>query len=291
MLGFSALGNLLQSYSMGLKYASGIFALFLLLLFLLKLLFFPKMILEDMKNPIMASVSGTLSMSLMLLSGYLRPTYTVFPYIVWILGVALHFALIVYFTIQFIFKLDIKKVFASYYIVYVGIVVASVTSPLFNAQQFGRVMFYFGLITFVALFILVSYRYIKYKTVPEPAKPLICIYAAPLSLCIVGYIQSFQTKSFAFLITMLVIAVAIYIFALVEAIICFKLQFYPSYAAFTFPFVISAIALKQSVAVSKALGHNLSSLSVVVTIETIIATVFVLYAFIRYMMNIFLRNN
>ena len=77
MLGTAALGNLLQSYSEGIRYACGIFAAFLLLLILLKLILFPNMIKEDMGNPIMASVAGTFSMALMILSTYVKP-YIIF---------------------------------------------------------------------------------------------------------------------------------------------------------------------------------------------------------------------
>ena len=64
MLGAAALGNLLQSYSEGIRYVCGVFAAFLLILALLKLIMFPGAVKEDMKNPIMASVSGTFPMAI-----------------------------------------------------------------------------------------------------------------------------------------------------------------------------------------------------------------------------------
>ena len=73
MLGAAALGNLLQSYSEGIRYVCGIFAAFLLILVLLKLIMFPGAVKEDMGNPIMASVSGTFPMALMILSTYVKP--------------------------------------------------------------------------------------------------------------------------------------------------------------------------------------------------------------------------
>ena len=50
MLGFAALGNLLQSYSEGIRSVCGIVAGVLLVLLILKLVCFPGMIREDMKN-------------------------------------------------------------------------------------------------------------------------------------------------------------------------------------------------------------------------------------------------
>lgn len=180
-----------------------------------------------------------------------------------------------------------SKVFASYYIVYVGIAVAAVTAPAYEKLAIGSAAFWFGFVTLILLLVLVTYRYIKYKEVPEPAKPLICIYAAPTSLCIAGYVQSVMPKSYNFLIAMLVVATIIYIFALVKAVGYLKLSFYPSYAAFTFPFVISAIASKQTMACAANMGHPLPFLQYVVLVETIIAVALVAYTYIRFMGFIF----
>ena len=283
MLGLAALGNLLQSYSEGIRYVCGIFAAFLLVLVLLKLIMFPQMIKEDMKNPIMASVAGTFPMALMLLSTYVKPFIGKGAYYIWLFAIALHVVLIVYFTVKFIAKLQMPKVFASYFIVYVGIVVASVTAPAYEKISIGTVAFWFGFVTLVLLLILVTYRYVKFKKVPDPAKPLICIYAAPTSLCIAGYIQSVTPKSYGFILAMLAVATVIYIFALVKAVGYLKMPFYPSYAAFTFPFVISAIASKQTMACAANMGKPLPFLKYVVLIETVIAVILVVYTFVRYM--------
>ena len=135
--------------------------------------------------------------------------------------------------------------------------------------------------------VLVTYRYLKFKEIPDPAKPLICIYAAPMSLCLAGYVQSVTPKSRVFLLAMLAVATVLYIFALVKAIGYLRLPFYPSYAAFTFPFVISAIAAKQSMACCANMEQPLPWLKPVVLIETIIAVVLVVYTFIRFLGAIF----
>lgn len=287
MLGTAALGNLLQSYGEGIRNGCGIFATFLLILVLLKLIMFPGMIKEDMGNPIMASVSGTFTMALMILSTYVKPYIGQAAYIIWLLAIILHIVLIVYFTVKFVVKLQMPKVFASYYIVYVGIVVAAVTAPAYEQLGIGAATFWFGFVTLILLLVLVTYRYVKVKEVPNPAKPLICIYAAPTSLCIAGYVQSVTPKSYGFLMGMFVVATVIYIFALVKAVGYLKLPFFPSYAAFTFPFVISAIASKQTMACVANMGHPMPSLQYVVLIETIIAVILVVYTYIRFMGAIF----
>lgn len=290
MLGFAALGNLLQSYGEGIRYVCGIVAAFILVLVLLKVILFPQMIKEDMKNPIMASVAGTFPMALMLLSTYVKPFIGAAAKYLWFFAIGLHVVLIIYFTVRFILKLQMPKVFASYYIVYVGIVVAAVTAPALEQLSVGAAAFWFGFVTLIALLVLVTVRYVKYPEIPDAAKPLICIYAAPASLCIAGYVQSVIPKSKNFLLAMFVLATVLYIFALVKAIGYLRLQFYPSYAAFTFPFVISAIASKQTAACLANMNQPVPLLQPVVLVETIIAVVFVIYTFIRFMGFVFAKK-
>lgn len=291
MLGFAALGNLLQSYNENIRYICGIVSAFLLVLVLLKFILFPNMVKEDMKNPIVASVSATFPMSIMLLSTYVKPWLGVIAKYIWFFAIGLHIVLIIYFTVKFILKLQISRVFASYYIVYVGIVVAAVTAPVFETQSIGSIAFWFGFITLLILLTLVTIRYVKYREIPEPAKPLICIYAAPTSLCVAGYIQSVSPKSVQFLLAIFALASILYVFALIKSLTYLKLKFYPSYAAFTFPFVISAIATKQTMACLANMNKPLPILQYVIIIEIIIAIVFVLYVFICFMRFIFSSNN
>lgn len=290
MLGFAALGNLLQSYGEGIRYACGVVAAFLLILVLLKLILFPGMVKEDLQNPIMASVAATFPMALMLLSTYVKPFIGMFAKYIWVFAIILHLVLIIYFTMKFIVKLQMPKVFASYFIVYVGIVVAAVTAPAYEALSIGTAAFWFGFVTLLVLLLLVTIRYVKFKQIPEPAQPLFCIYAAPTSLCVAGYVQSVTPKSKEFLLAMLALATVLYVIALIKAIGYLKLKFYPSFAAFTFPFVISAIATKQTMACLANMKQPLPFLQYVVLIETIIAVVFVVYTFVRFMQFLFVKN-
>lgn len=286
MLGCAALGNLLQSYSEGIRLVFGAIAAVIGILLILKLIMYPETFKEDMKNPITASVSGTFSMGLMLLAGYLKPYVGNGAVYIWYFAILLHAVLIIYFTFKFMLKLDIKRVFASYFIVYVGIVVASVSAPAFGKTSLGTGLFWFGFITLVLLLVLISYRYIKYKEIPEPAKPLFCIFTAPVSLCLAGYIQSVDVKSKGFIIAMAVAATILYVMVLIALPKLLKLKFYPSYAAFTFPMVISAIAMKNTMACLIKMGSPVPALKYVVLVETIIAAVLVVYTLIRYTMHI-----
>lgn len=289
ILATASLGNLLKEYSSGLHMFCGAFATFLLALVLLKFAMYPKMIMNDMKNPIVASASGTFPMAVMVLSTYAVPLFGKdVAYMVWMAAIALHLTLMVYFTFQFMLKLKIKNVFASYFIVYVGIAVAAVTAPTHGREDIGAMTFLFG---FVALFLLaglVGYRYIKHRDIPQGAKPLFCICAAPVSLCLTGYLQSVENISSGMVLGLLVVATVIYAFVLVKAVsYLMRLPFYPSYAGFTFPFVICPTAASQAMAHFESMGYSLISLKFLVIFEIIVGVAIVSYTVLRYMRYLF----
>lgn len=280
ILAFLSLGNLLNDTHPLLKVGCGIIGIALLILILSKLVLYPKKIKEDFKNPIIVSNSGTFSMSLMILSTYTSPFIPSIAYAIWILGVALHILLIVYFTYHFIIHdFNISTVYPSYWIVFVGITMGAITAHAHNLDGIGFIFFLVGFIGMIITLPLVIYRYVKYTDIPNANKPLICIFTALFSILIVGYLNSYNDLSIEFLIIMYTIACIFYIFAFTKLIEYRNLEFYPSFSAFTFPFVISGLATKG--VISKT-GPNII-LNGVLSIETVIATAIVLYVFIRYM--------
>jgi exfoliative toxin A/B len=279
----AALGNLLQSGSQGIRNACGAISGLLLVLALLKAAFFPQLVREDLKNPVTASVSAAFPMALTLLSVYLQPWLGWGAYGLWLFALGLHAVILVCFTGRFLFKLKMEQVFASYFIVYVGIASSAVTAPAYGRQDLGAALVCFALAALAALFVLITWRYIRFPQTPESAKPLLCIYTAPTNLCIVGYIQSVETKSPALLLFLLGLAAPLYLFALRQAIRCLKMPFYPSYAAFTFPFVVSAVAVGQSIACLAELGVSAPWLEYPALAETAIAAGLTFYTLARYL--------
>lgn len=282
MLGCAALGNLLQSYSPAVRYVFGGISAALLLLLVLKLALYPGAVREDLKNPIMMSVAATFPMGIMLLSVYAKPFLGKAAFFLWLFAIALHVVLIVAFTLRFIRKPEMPKVFASYFVVYVGIAAAGITAPAYQMQALGTAAFWFGLLCFAVLLGLVGYRYIKYPKVPEPAQPVFCIFAAPASLCLAAYLQSLQVKHTGMVVFLAVVASALYVMSLIKLVSLIRLPFYPSKASFTFPFVISAIALKQTAGYFATAGTPVPLLSVAATVETVIATLLVCYTLVCF---------
>lgn len=285
-LGLAALGNLLQSYTEIAHIACGALSLCFVALLIAKIALFPEMIRDDLHNSILASVSATLFMTLMQLATYLAPVVWHLGFVLWALAVAGHLCLMVWFTATFIAHFKLSEVFPTYFICYVGIVVASVTCPTFGMQPVGRALFWFGFACYLVLLVVVTARHLKHE-VPEAARPLFCIYTAPMSLSLVGYLSTAAQPSPLFVIVLLVAAQVLLAVVLVRLPLLARLRFYPSFAAMTFPFVITATALGRATAFLRDAGMLVpgalsDALGVLLVAETVLACLMVLFVVVHY---------
>lgn len=277
MLGLAGLGNLLSSHWIGFKYICGVLSLIIGIILLIQILGDFDDFKKQMKNPVIASVFPTYSMALMILSGYISEKHAIAK-VLWYLAIILHLILMVCFTKNHLMHLQLKNVYAGYFIVYVGICVASLTAPAFNGLVLGQYIFYFSFVALILLLGLVGYRYIKDRQIAEGLRPLFTIFAAPTSLCLAGYAASFPEGNKNFVIFLTIMSQLIFFFVIIKGFNLFKLPFYPSFSAFTFPFVISAISLKM------ANGKYFSSptLKILVLIETIFVSIMVIRVLFGY---------
>ena len=73
----------------------------------------------------------------------------------------------------------------------------------------------------------------------------------------------------------------IYVISFVWCIRCLTKPFFPSHAAFTFPFVICVIARTQTSAYLAELGQPLQWLDEIATVETVLAAGLCIVVFVR----------
>lgn len=283
ILGLAALGNLVQSYGEMYRSTFGIISAILYVLMLVKLLKFKSGVKESLQNPVVASVFPTFSMATILLAAYLKPLSQSLSFIIWVAGLILHAALIVWFCKKFVLDFKIKQVYPSWFIVFVGIVVASVTAPAFKMNFVGQLVFYFGLISYIVLLPIVVYRTAKIKEMPEATLPTLIIYAAPASLLLAGYINSFETKNMTMVVFLLSLSLLMYIVAVLMLPKLLKLKFYPSYSAFTFPLIISGIAMKLTNGYFSKIGSPILWLKYLVKFQELIAVVLTIYVLYKYL--------
>ena len=286
ILALLSLGNLLQDIHPYVRYLFGTIGCIFLILLILKVVLYPQDVRNDFENPIILSSCGTFSMSLMLLSTYVIPFMPSIAYIVWIIGIALHILLMIYFTYRFVIaSFDISTVYPTWWIVYVGITMGAITAHIHGLNEIGFICFAIGFVSMLITTPVVIYRYVNHRDIPNMNKPLICIHTALFSILIVGYLNSAADITNEFLIGIYIIACILYIFSFYKLVEYRNLEFYPSFSAFTFPFVISALATKGVLGVMQP-NMILSAIS---TAETLIAVIAVFYVLSEYFN--FLKNS
>ena len=280
MLATAATGNLLQSYSELFHTLFGAVAFIMFLLCLAKFILYPRLIIEDHKNPVFASVSGAFLMGTFFISVYLKSYLGIFAELLWFADIVAYVVLMIYYTARFVRKLDIKEVYTGYLIVYVGPIAITNTAPAFGMQLIGQIAFWVGFVLLIPTLILLAYRYMKHREIADGLKPLFGIFAAPFSLCLVGYLKSFAHPSTGMIIGLLTFSLIFYLIGVCGIRSIYRYRFFPSFASYTFPFVNSAIALKLTI-IYFQLG---SFWRIVNDLQIVIAVSLVLYVFVRYLL-------
>ncbi|HCX63046.1 MAG TPA: C4-dicarboxylate ABC transporter, partial [Clostridiales bacterium] len=168
--------------------------------------------------------------------------------------------------------------------------VAGVTAPAFEMNAVGQMAFWFGLISYIFLLPIVIYRTVKIKEIPEPAMPTLIIFAAPASLLLAGYMNSFINKNITMVWCLTALSIIMYIAAVILIPKLLRLKFYPSYSGFTFPLIISGIAMKLTNGYLLKIDTPISWLVYLVKFQEIIAVAITLYVLFRYMQFLFDRT-
>lgn len=284
MLGLAGLGNLVVGYGIYYRYLAGLLSFLITILLIIRLFMSKDTLKSEFDNPIVASVTPTFFMGLMILATYLKEIIPSLAIYIWYFAIILHISWILWFTIRFIFNFKLKQVFPSFFIVYVGLVVASVTAPVFNNLKLGQFIFYFGFVAYLILLPVVIYRVLFFKNIKSPALPTITIFTAPAALCLAGYLSSFSENNFTLTAVLTLLTIVMLLGVTIYLPRMIKIGFYPSFSAFTFPYVISAIGLKMSAKFwQNKFGFNwFKYLAGITEILAIGLVLFVLLAYINF---------
>jgi exfoliative toxin A/B len=285
-LALAALGNLLLPLPNGaaIRYICGLLSFAVLIIFAMKVFLDWPHVREELKTPVPLSVLPTATMAIMLLTAYIRPHIPEIALMIWYGAIIVHICIMLVFIKRFVLGFKLETVFPSWFIAGVGIVVASVTAPGMEALILGQIAFYIGLALYFAIFPLVVLRMNKVRVFPEPARKTVAIFTAPMSLLVVGYFNSFVFQgqvNTALVHTMLAIAAASYIYVTCMMFSLLKIKFYPTYAAFTFPYVISAAAFRLG-ADFLAGRHGFDFLAVIADWTMWVAVAVVLFVLVHY---------
>ncbi|WP_439818644.1 TDT family transporter [Weissella paramesenteroides] len=288
ILGMEALGNLfiMNNFSI-IGNIVGIVGMLLMLLVFAKLVLVFESAYSEILNPVAAGTLPTFTMALMLMAMYWhRWGFTRFAMVLWSVAIIIHLGIMAAFCWLNLIKTkpQLQAVYPSWFVMFVGIGVIPVSAPMFNLT-IGQIFFWLALALYIIIFPIVIFRLIRIREMVEGALPLLTIMAAPASLCLTGYLNSFGQINHIFAVSLAIFAQCLYfvtLFLIVRIYISAKhsmLKFYPSFAAFTFPLVISSTALT-------VLSNQLnlaSGLVILAKIEWIVATIMIVYVLGHYL--------
>lgn len=291
-LGILALGNLYITMGLGsptaIRIGCALVAVPLLFTIIGKCLLHPVLVLgTDMSSPIVAPVSATVFMSLMQIASYIAPydgpAHTL-SIALWYFAVSCNIVLMVHITSRFVVHgFAFRQVFPTWFVGYVGIVVASATSAPVHQRPLGLMIFWIGFMLYMVMLAIVGIRVMRIPMEPV-TRPTLAIFAAPMSLSVAGYTASAPDPNLGFVLVLIVLAQALFLGVLMIMPMLLRSPFSPAYAAFTFPFVITATALHKVLDLCKGRGWDVPSWCYGLQYaETVFATLMVAMVLVRYM--------
>lgn len=243
---------------------------------LLKIILAPEVVLKELQNVMIVAVLPTWTMAMMTATSLWHHT---FSDVLWYVAMFMHFTLMIYFTYRFVVKVEVhlKDVYPSWLIMYIGMGVM----PLTAGDRLPTLMtcISWACVGFAVILIPLMLMRIVRGDLPTATRPLIGILAAPASLITAGYVAHAHTPHPSFVIVGLIVAQVLYVFVLTQLPRLLRLPFFPTYAALTFPLVISATACMN---VLTYLHVTNVFAQAVMTMEIVIAIVVVLYVTVRY---------
>lgn len=219
----------------------------MLSLMILRLIRFPKVMYEELKNPVTGTFYPTMGMVVWLVSGFFYPYFPVVCSWLWIAAVIYHYGIVIFYTIIRIKERKFENIMPTCFIVYTGMITGSVASKGMDGvipqiPQIAHFMLMFGFIFYTILLPLVLYIVFKSEILDDHKLPTVGIICSPAPLGVVG-ILTIEPNPNPYMLAWLIITGLILLVVVYGYILkLFKEGFKPSYAAFTFPLAIATLS-------------------------------------------------
>ncbi|WP_084516251.1 TDT family transporter [Desulfovibrio cuneatus] len=287
-LGIASLGlgleNTLPLHSVG-QGLGAIVASCLLLCLASKFTLHPHIIWQELRHPVLGSILPTFSMGLMLVSKALSMLHAGAGQAMWLFAVALHLVFMVVFGWHRLRALDLQQMVPSWFVPFVGIILAAVTFPAPHYAPLAKALLYFGMLAYALLLPVMVYRLMFMREVADAAKPTLAIMAAPASLSLTGYLMIEPEPSLLLCAVLLGLALLMTCAIYLAFFKLLRLPFSPGFAAFTFPMAVGASALYRVALHLEAYpmaARYVAQLRTLAVAETVVATLIVGYVCLRY---------
>ncbi len=198
---------------------------------------------KEFNNPIRLSFFPTISISLLLLSiGFLEVNMVVSKYL-WSLGTVLHFVATVVILSKWVRqdKFEIQHFNPAWFIPIVGNILVPIAGTKHFAADLSWFFFSIGIVFWIVLFTIFLYRIIFHKALPEKLLPTFFILIAPPAVGFISYVKlNGMVDSFSRILYYF--ALFLVVFLIAQFKMFYKIKFYLSWWAYSFPIASATIA-------------------------------------------------
>lgn len=217
-------------------------ATIILLLYIIKIVKFPKTCLKEYQTVVPCSLYAAFTMITMILGSYYFDYIPALGKGLWAAAICIHAVHILIFTYRnVIAKRDINTFVPSWFVTYNGIMVSCVVGGAMNAAGVLKYIVYYGIAIYFIIMPIMIWRLLKVE-VKAPVYHTMAVLLAPCSLCVVSYLNVIPNPNAGLLYVLYGCVLASLLFIIVKLPKFFAFPFTPGFAGMTFPMAIGIVA-------------------------------------------------
>ena len=217
-------------------------ATIILLLYIIKIVKFPKTCLKEYQTVVPCSLYAAFTMITMILGSYYIDSIPALGKGLWAAAICIHAVHILIFTYRnVIAKRDINTFVPSWFVTYNGIMVSCVVGGAMNAAGVLKYIVYYGIAIYFIIVPIMIWRLLKVE-VKAPVYHTMAVLLAPCSLCVVSYLNVNPNPNAGLLYVLYGCVLASLLFIIVKLPKFFAFPFTPGFAGMTFPMAIGIVA-------------------------------------------------
>ena len=259
-------------------------ATIILILYIVKIITYPKVCVNEYKNTVPCSLYAAFDMILMILGSYYFDYLPDFGKTLWAIGLGIHVVHLLVFTYRNVIKeRNINTFVPSWFVTYNGIMVSCVVGGAMNAAGILKYVVYYGIIIYFILIPIMIWRLIKVE-VKDPVYHTMAVVLAPCSLCVVSYLNVIKEPKAAMVYLLYACVLASLVFVVVKLPKFFAYSFVPGFAGLTFPMAIGIVASQKMAGYLTGIGNE--SLAKTVTqisgIQIYLTTMIIGYVLVNF---------
>ncbi|MDO4941449.1 MAG: TDT family transporter [Lachnospiraceae bacterium] len=231
-------------------------ATIVLLLYIVKLVRYPKTCLSEYKTVVPCSLYAGFTMVTMILGSYYFDYAPGFGKALWSIGLAVHAVHILIFTFRNVFReRNINTFVPSWFVTYNGIMVSCVVGGAMNAGSVLKYVVYYGIIIYFIIIPIMIWRLITVEVKP-PVYHTMAVVLAPCSLCVVSYLNVIPDPNQTLLYILYACVLVSLAFIIIKLPKFFSFPFAPGFAGMTFPMAIGIVATNKMSGYLAAVGKD-----------------------------------